>query len=328
MKKLPLALIYKTPPEADRWIWGDRWIRPVVRRVVRGPRVPSGIDKVFLNLAAGLREIGAPYVVNPPWRKIGPGQSVGVIGRDRACLVGYDLPNPILAGVALMTHPTEWPTLCEEYPVRKYVQHCDWAIDLYRPYFGADRCDTWAVGIDTTLWAPSDPSQKTIDFLLYDKVRWEHERYQNELIDPVIAALDEAGCSYEVIRYGSYRPEDYAGALQRCRSLLFLCEHESQGIAYQEAMSAGLPVLAWDPGQWLDPGRFHWGTPHVPASSVPFFDARCGERFVDAATFPETLRQFNEKRTGGHYAPRDYMLENLTLAKSAEHYLRLINQIQ
>lgn len=325
---LVIQLIYKTTPEADRWLPGDRWLRPVVRRVVRGPRIPSGIDKVFLNLTAGLRELGVPFKVNTPWRNIRPDDRVGVIGRDRACLDGYNLPNPIVAGVALMTHPSEWPDLCRQYPVKKYIQHCEWAINLYRPYYGADRCDIWPVGIDTSAWKPAPPTGKTTDFLLYDKVRWDRDRYTTTLIDPVRTALRTAGCSFEEIRYGSYRPEDYAAALRRCRALVFLCEHESQGIAYQEALSAGLPVLAWDPGQWLDPARFAWGTPHVPATSVPYFDSRCGERFSDAAAFPDVLGLFLERFRSSSYAPRDYLLENLTLAGCARRYLALLDSVR
>ncbi len=319
-----IHLIYKTKPETDRWIPGDRWVRPLVRRLVRGPRVPSGIDKVFLNLAAGLREIDEDFQVNTPWKKIRPEDLIGVIGRDRDCLAGYNLPNPIVAGVALMTHPTEWPTLCQDYPVATYVQHCEWALALYRPYFGADHCAVWPVGIETDAWQPVPVSAKTTDFLLYNKVRWEHARYEKDLLGPIRDRLRAQGLTFEEIRYGHYKPEQYAAALARCRALLFVCEHESQGIAYQEAMSANVPVLAWDPGEWLDPERFKWSTPHVPATSVPYFDARCGERFCDAATFPAALGLFLERLRMGVYAPREYILENLTLALSARRYLALL----
>lgn len=322
-----IHLIYRKRPETDRWLPGDRWVRPVVRRMVRGQPIPSGIDKVFLNLAAGLGELGVPFRVNTPWPRISPEDYVGVLGRERHCLAGYDRPNPILAGVALMTHPSEWPNLCEEYPVRKYVQHCEWATALYRPYFGAERCGIWPVGIDTATWHPAPGAAKTTDFLLYDKVRWEHDRYERELLDPIRAELRRRRCSFEEIRYGRYRPEDYAAALARCRALLFVCEHESQGLAYQEAMSSGLPVLAWDPGQWLDPARFAWGTPHVPATSVPYFDARCGDRFPHAAAFPETLARFLDRLAPGGFAPREYMLEHLTLAEGARRYVALLEEI-
>jgi len=323
--KPAIHLRYFTPPETDRWVPGDRWVRPIVRRIVRGPRVPSGIDKVFLNLAAGLRKIGEPFRVNRPWREIRPGDRVGVIGRDRAALAGYDRPNPIVAGVALMTHPSEWPTLCRDYPVARYVQHCQWAIDIYRPYYGDEVCAVWPVGIDTDAWQPAPADERRCDFLLYNKIRWHHAAMDRDLVEPIRAHLRRAGLTFEEIRYGAYRPEDYTAALRRCRAMLFICEHESQGLAYQEALSAGVPVLAWDPGEWLDPRRFEWGTPHVPASSVPYFDARCGERFPNYAAFGEALGIFQDRLRAGRYSPRDYILENLTLERSAHRYVGLLN---
>jgi hypothetical protein len=326
MSSAPANFIYyRLPPETDRWVPGDRWVRPIIRRLVRGPRVPSGIDLVFLNLVAGLRQLRVPFRVNRPWREIRPGDRVGVMGRGRHCLTGYDRPNRLVAGVALMTHPSEWPTLCEDYPVATYLQHCEWAAAIYRPYYGAERCATWAVGIDTVAWRPGVTEEATTDFLLYDKIRWDYERRGPELLAPIRELLRSRGLSFEEIRYGSYRREQYATALRRCRSLLFLCEHESQGLAYQEAMAAGLPVLAWDPGEWLDPRRFEWGTPHVPATSVPYFDQRCGERFRDFAAFPEVLGRFMENLRSGRYAPRDYVLEHLTLERCARHYIQLLN---
>lgn len=323
MSRPEIFLYYKTLPETDRWLPGDRFVRPIVRRLVRGPRIPSGIDKVFLNLAAGLRKLGVPFRVNRPWREIRPRDRVGVIGRDRACLAGYERPNPIVAGVALMTHPSEWPTLCQDYPVARYVQHCQWAIDIYRPYFGDKVCAIWPVGIDTDAWRPPlEP--RSVDFLLYNKIRWNHAAMERDLVEPIRAHLRSLRLSFEEIHYGAYRPEDYAAALGRCRAMLFICEHESQGIAYQEAMAADVPILAWDPGEWLDPQRFAWGTPHVPATSVPYFDPRCGERFVNFTAFPETLGTFLENLRADRYAPRDYVLENLTLERSAQRYLDLL----
>ena len=35
--------------------------------------------------------------------------------------------------------------------------------------------------------------------------------------------------------------------------MVFLCEHENQDIAYQQALACGVPILAWDRGgYWQD----------------------------------------------------------------------------
>lgn len=63
-----LCLYYVLPQETDRWFAGDRFVRPVIRRLVRGKPRPGGVDKVFLNLKAGLEKLGVPLRINPPFK--------------------------------------------------------------------------------------------------------------------------------------------------------------------------------------------------------------------------------------------------------------------
>lgn len=321
-----LCLYYRQEPESDRWIPGDRFIRPAIRRVIRGAPRAGGVDKVFMNLCLGLDKLGVHYEVNLPFNKLRGDDGVGVLGRGRHCLKGYDRNNPIVAGVALMTHPSEWPTLCEDYPVARYLQHCEWASNVYKPYFG-DRCAIWPVGIDTEKWAQPRKDHKSVDFLIYDKVRWERDRVEIELIQRIRDELKRRELSFEEIRYGSYTEEDFFGALHRCRSMIFLCAHESQGLAYQECLSCDVPILAWDPGRCLDPERFKWGQLEIPATSVPYFDERCGMKFRHACEFADRLDEFLHKLENAQLRPRDYILENLTLEQCAESYLRLFKDL-
>lgn len=314
-------------PEVDRWVPGDRYVRPIVRRIVRGKHRPGGLDRVLINLCLGLDELGERYVVNLPFRKLKDDDRVCVLGRGVNCLMNYHRPNRIMGGIGMMTHPAEWPDLFERYPIVRYLQHCEWGRRICASYYGEDKVACWPVGIDTKEWAPAPASAKTVDFLVYDKIRWEHSRYEAELLNPIFDALRARQLTWETVRYGAYRLEDYRAALVRCRAMLFLCEHESQGIAYQEAMSAGVPVLAWDPGWWLDPNRFQWNADHTPASSVPFFDARCGRRFRDFAAFPAELDAFVAQLRRNEFDPRAYIVETLPLAKCAAHFLRLANEV-
>ena len=322
-----LCLYYRTEPERDRWIAGDRLLRPIVRRLLRGRPRPGGLDKVFINLRLGLDRLGLPYEVNLPFHKLRPDDRVAVLGRGRHCLDGYAQSNPIVAGIGLMTHPSEWPTLCTDYPVVRYLQHSAWCDAVYRPYFG-DRCAIWPVGIDTGRWSPAPASAQTTDFLLYDKIHQDHARRETELLTPLRAELTRRGFSFETLRYGCYQPADYQAALRRCRAMIFLSAHESQGIAAEEAMASGVPLLAWDPGFVEDPERFKWGQPVIPATSVPYFDARCGLTFRDAAEFATQLPAFLTAQRAGRFAPRDYILENLTLEKCARHFVDLVDSAQ
>jgi hypothetical protein len=319
--------LYYTKPQADRWISGDHRWRRIVRQAIRGPDKVGGIDYVFLNLRAGLEKIGVEHIVNPSMSELKPSDWVGVIGPGKASLEGYTAPNPILAGVAVAEHPAAWPTLFDDYPVAAYVVHCDWVKSMYDRWYGTSRVVTWPVGIDTDKWSPAPQSSKTIDFLVYDKIRWDTERVRRALLSPVLETLDRANLTYEIIRYGEYRPDDLAQGLTKSRALLFMCEHETQGLAYQQAMSAGLPILAWDPGQWLDPWRFRYGETYVPATSVPFFDDRCGLTFKTALDFPLALDLFRQRLSQGLYNPREYVMENLELGLCARKYLDLLEAL-
>lgn len=319
-----LCLYYRPEPERDRWVPGDRWVRPIARRIIRGKPRAGGVEKVFLNLCLGLDLLGIRYQVNLPFRKLQPTDRVAVLGCGRHSLDGYNQPNPVVAGIGLMTHPSEWPTLCKDYPVARYLQHSAWCDAIYRPYFG-ERCAIWPVGIDTDRWSPTAFNTKTIDFLIYDKIHWDREARETELFTPIRAILAQVGCTHEILRYGAYDPKAFQAALGRCRAMIFLSPHESQGIAAQEALASGVPLLAWNPGFLEDPNRFHWGQTIIPATSVPYFDARCGLTFRDASEFSLQLPAFLAAQRAGRFAPREYILENLTLEKCAGHFLELMN---
>ena len=317
-----ICLYYRQPPERDRWVWGDRWVRPLARRIIRGKPRLGGMDKVFQNLCLGLDHLGVEYFANLPFKELKSDDRVGVLGRGRYSLQGYDKPNPVVAGIGLMTHPNEWPTLCQDYPVKRYLQHSAWANDVYRPYFG-DRCGIWPVGIDTDTWLPNADgnNKKDIDLLIYDKVMWNRKVVKPPLSAVITDFASRENLVVESVVYGNYTERKYRSLLGRSRGMIFLCEHESQGLAYQECLSSGVPVLAWDQGQCLDPNRFAWGQPNIAATSVPYFDDRCGERFQGLRDLDEKLSMFMGTINASEYSPRDFIMENLTLRRCAAQFL-------
>ena len=109
--------------------------------------------------------------------------------------------------------------------------------------------------------------------------------------------------------------------------MIFLCEHESQGIACCEALAMNVPVLAWDNGFCLDPNRFKWSQPVIPATSVPYFDERCGMKFKNLQEFDDRFTMFINRVIENKFEPRAYILENLTLQVSAKKLLKIINTV-
>jgi hypothetical protein len=323
----PLNLFYEEP-EGDRWLPFDRYPRRLIRRLVRGkPRI-GGQQRVFLNLCDGFDLLGIPYRVND-YRYIQnhPEEVACIIGKPHV-LDKIKWKNPILFGASLFSHPLDDPHLLKRLPVLKVLVPGEWMRQMFELVYG-DRVLAWAVGIDTEKWVPATVDQKDIDILLYDKVRWEHERYEQELIQPILDHLQSQGLTVATIRYGFYQEDEFQTLLNRSQAMVFLCEHETQGIAYQQALSCNVPILAWDRGGcWQDPSFYPDKVQFAPVSSVPYWSDRCGVKFINFEEFPHKLQTFLDRLHADQFAPRTYILENLTLEKCAAHYLEIYKQTQ
>jgi hypothetical protein len=322
-----VLLIFYEEPEDDRWLPFDRYPRHFIRRLLRGPSQAGGQKRVFLNLCAGLDRIGIHYVVNDYERaKRNPTEVACIVGKPQA-LDRIEWRNPILFGAAGYSHPIDDPNLLQRLPIKLVLVPGQWMKEMCRPYWG-ETVEAWPVGIDTHWWQPADISQKTTDVLLYDKVRWEHDGFEKSLLEPIRTVLRARHQSFCEIRYGFYREQEFRAALARCRTMIFLCEHESQGIAYQQALSCGVPILAWDRGgYWQDPAYYPHRVKFAPVSSVPYWDDRCGVKFGSIAQFNDAWSRFWDEYQSGHFDPRSYILENLKLEKCADQYMRHVRSL-
>lgn len=323
---MKLNLFYQEP-DPDRWLPLDRHPRRWLRRLVRGAPRPGGQTRVFLNLKAGLDEIGMEYRVNDyRHAQRHPDELACIIGKPFVLDV-MAWRNPILFGAAVFSHPIDDPHLFERRPVRHVLVPGPWMEAMCRPYWGT-KVEAWPVGIDTARWSPAGLPPR-YDVLLYDKVLWNRAENEVRLLEPIRAVLTAAGVSWRELRYGSYREEDYLRALQECRCMVFVCEHETQGIAYQQALSCGIPVYAWDrQGPWLDPAYYPHRVVFGPATSVPYWDDRCGLRFSDAGAFAAGWPAFLEGVGKGAFDPRQFVLDGLTLAGCAREYVGIARRVQ
>jgi hypothetical protein len=317
-----VLLFYAGPSETDRWVKGDRYLKPLVRpvyRAVTGRQKVSGFQVAFEGVVRALRRRGLDVRVNDrALARRHPEHPVGVAGYPQI-LDGWRLPNPAVLGPGLLDHPSLAPRLMDDPRFRSYIVPCGWMDEMFRPYYGG-KVVLWFSGLDTSEWRDTREQEKTTDVLVYDKIRWDRDRLVPELLDPALAAMERRGLKVEVLRYRFHDHAAYHAALGRSRGMLFLCEHETQGLAYQEAMASNVPILAWDNGFWLDPNRPRWEEHPVPASSVPYFAPECGEKFRDMGDFEPALDRFVAGLD--RYTPRDYVTRELSLERSADLYMR------
>ncbi len=321
-------LLFFEDVERDTLFSGDRRIKRAARKVVhsrrRGQRV-SGFGVAFDRLVAGLTSVGCDVVVNDGALAIqNPTYPVGLAGYP-GVLDYWDLPNPQIIGHGPYDHPNVEPKLMDDPRRRFYLAASKWVADMFEPGYPGKN-EVWFAGVDLDEWPDYSHHDKTIDFILYDKIRWNKDTVRAEIRNPVEAALRARGLRYEVLMYRQHDQATYRQTLAKARGLIFLCEHENQGLAYQEAMATNAPVFAWDPGSWQDPNRSAYGVGHVPASSVPYFaDGVTGERFRDSTELCRKLDDFVSR--WDTYTPRMWVEEHLSLAVSANRYLELYTSL-
>ncbi len=315
---VPRLLIYYFEEESDRFLPFDRYPRNLLRRIIRG-RTMSGFRSRILNLRKGLERARIPYAFND-LRVLErcPDQCVGLVGK-RHVLKTWHYPNPVVMGPAIYPHPTVIPDLLERFNVRRYLVAGRWVHEMFERYLG-ERVAIWPSGIDTYYWKNNRGVEKQYDFLIHEKFLWNREENCVTVLKPILEELKNRDLSYVVIHSGRYTHNKYRDLLWKSKFMVYLSEHETQGQAYQEAMACGVPVFAWDPGEWRDPLAARYEQKQVLASSTPYFSPECGMSFRDVNSFRQDLEEF----MSGTYDPRSYVLRHLGLEDCARKYARFV----
>lgn len=322
----PLFLFYEEP-DPDRWVPGDRLPRRLVRRIIRGKPQPGGVMRWFLNLKSGLDLLGVKYYLND-YRKFRN-------DRDQfACVIGKSnvlshLPHQsrVIFGPGVPSHPFELKDN-ELGKIIKLIISCGWFREMYdRDLKVKIPTVVWPAGVDAQYWCPAKAKSRARRVLVYDKVRWDHDRYHVDLIQPVVSALENCGQEVVYIRYGDYREEEYRECLKAVDAMVFLCEHETQGFAYLQALSMGIPILAWNRrGDWRDPSMYPHRVVFGPVSSVPYFSSTCGLTFETLEEFYCILPEFLRSVSLDYFDPRSFILENFDLAEQARKYVGIVQE--
>lgn len=293
-----------------------RFLRYAKRSLMR-QQVRTGFYTAFLALRNSLQLIGCDVRVNDfAAAAKRPHYPIGIAGYP-SVVDKVKLANPAIFGPGDWGTPANSQHVATDARFKKLIQPSDWFCDVYRPYCG-DKMLTWYAGIDTAQWPDYAQETKTTDFVIYDKIRWHRDTQVPAVLDRITAHLAKTGKSFTVLRYGHHHHTEFMAALKTSRALIFVCEHETQGLAYQEALSTNVPVLAWDEGEMIDPTLKPYVTPGIHVSSVPYFDDSCGMTFKISAV-EQVCEAFWQKLPS--YRPRAYVETHLSMAKSAALYL-------
>jgi hypothetical protein len=187
-----------------------------------------------------------------------------------------------------------------------YVQPSDWARDVwkYNPLCQNIRVESLPFGVDTVKFNEVMPFEKKTSVFLYYKSRRPDE------LEVLLTFLKKLNIHVYVFSYMSkYNETDYLKCLQNSKFGIWLGRHESQGFALEEALSCNVPLIVWDVKSMNQEYGYNYSD--IPATVIPYWDNRCGEYFYNANEIEPVFARFLSKLST--YAPREYILENLSM---------------
>lgn len=273
-----------------------------------------GSGKVVQNLKLGLDKIGVSVhrlYDSRPWKYSGCLQfCMPEILTDYA-----SKKNPILMGPNLFVLPTDNPSLCKLFD--HFVVPSVWVKTMYEKFdlMKNKHIHVWPVGIDTEDWSPFpnfyvDMKSEELDCFIYFK-----NRSEQDLVE-VGAICKKFGLKYKVLKHGSYDEFELKQLCAVSRFAILLTGTESQGVAYMQILATNTPCYVFNNPIW----RSKDGKITAQACSTPYFDERCGRITNDVNL--NHFKDFLDNVT--NFNPRQYILKNHTLEKSAQEYYNLL----
>ena len=130
--------------------------------------------------------------------------------------------------------------------------------------------------------------------------------------------------NYYVFSYDrKYDEDDYIRFLQNAKYGIIIGRHESQGFAIEEALSCNAPLFVWNVKSMNEEAGYNYGD--IPATTIPYWDHRCGEYFYNQSEIEDKFNLFLSKLET--YKPRDFVLENLSREICENKLIQTIHNI-
>lgn len=282
--------------------------KSVVSNRVRGPK------KVVNNLILGLFKIKAPFVIN---RSLNATNMVWIHDDEDALLESMHLPKSIeiIAGPNIYLEPRDIPKEIDQTKFI-YLQPCKWAADRWVTLGYKGRIDVWPAGVDTDSYKQTTKTRKNV--MVYFKARKE------EQLNFAIDTIKNSKLDYTVFKYGSYKETNYRKSLETTTFIIWIGSTETQGLALEEALATGIPMIVWDiktVGEATSANKYTDVHKGIQGTSAPYFDNTCGKIIYEGSELFNAIRQM--QLNWNTYTPRYYIEKELSLESSATKLLSL-----
>jgi len=197
----------------------------------------------------------------------------------------------------------------------------NWVKQIWKSYEICDNLNLIDIpfAVDTEKFCEIKPIQHRNLVFIYYKSRHPEELQFIENL------LKHNNILYRIFSYQQrYNESEYLEYLQNSKFGIWVDAHESQGFALEEALSCNVPLLVWNIKSMNQEYGQHYSD--IPATTIPYWDERCGEYFYDMTDFQEKSRKFfNNLDT---YFPREYVLENLSSSVCEKRFIDMVLQLK
>ena len=190
-----------------------------------------------------------------------------------------------------------------------YIQPSNWAVEIWKLFDVKIPLKPFPFPVDTNTFCPSLKDKTKV--VLYMKSRHPEE------MKIVTSFLNARKISYRIFDYDrKYQESEFLKYLKESKYGIFLGRHESQGFALEECLSCNVPLLVWNVRFMSQEYGSNYN--NYDATSIPYWDDRCGEYFYDAHELEKTFELFISKLDT--YKPREYIMEHLSVEPCVQRF--------
>jgi hypothetical protein len=201
-----------------------------------------------------------------------------------------------------------------------YIQPSEWCVEKWkeRGVTNVLPITYFPFPVDVERFSPEMMNKKEKVFI-YFKRRKPDELYF------IKSFLQHRGFEFAVFDYvARYDEKHYLEYLQQAKFGIILGAHESQGFAIQEALSCNVPLIVWNVRSMNQEVGMNYT--NIKATSIGYWDSRCGEYFHDYHELEETFRIFMDKlETTETYQPREFIMEHVSVEPCAKRFMELFS---
>jgi glycosyltransferase involved in cell wall biosynthesis len=174
-------------------------------------------------------------------------------------------------------------------------------------------------GVDTEKFTPLKNINEKNKVLIY------HKRRDPSELQYILNFFQNKNIEVKIFDYvNKYSEEEYLTYLQNAKFGIWVDAHESQGFALQEALSCNVPILVWNI-KYMNQ-EFGSNYDNIPATTIPYWDERCGEYFYEIEELENIYDKFISKLDT--YKPREFVLENLSMEVCENKLIDIIKNIK